>query len=136
MKRRHKFIAITAAVFTSTWLLLWLQLRARLVGQDLAVPSLRSRRRVAEHAFSLFGTAQHQREAFRMYSKQQDFEYRALKSALRPHQWREAIALEFDTRQRGVPSRRTTARHRLIWDVFGPFYNCPLQERVGTPSVL
>jgi hypothetical protein len=75
-----------------------------------------------------------QQEAIRIYHEQQNIEYAALQEALDSSKWQDAIAVQFDTSD--DPSARFTHRHRLIWDVFSPFYNCPSQQRVGTPRKL
>ena len=84
---------------------------------------------------SLFGSLQQEQEALRIYRKQQAFEYKVLRSALDVEVWKEAIAVQLDTTNDNTVAAATT-RHRLIWDTFAPFYNCPLKERVGTPPVL
>ncbi len=82
----------------------------------------------------LFPTIEQQQEANRIYHEHQDIEYAALQEALDISEWQEAIAVQFDTSD--DPSARFTHRHRLIWDIFSPFYSCPSQERVGTPRKL
>ena len=82
----------------------------------------------------LFPTVQQEQEANRIYHEQQNAEYAALQGALDISQWQEAIAVQFDVRD--DPSAQFTHRHRLIWDLFSPFYNCPLQQRVGSPKKL
>ncbi len=75
-----------------------------------------------------------QQEANRIYHEHQNIEYAALQEALASSKWQEAIAVQFDTSD--DPSARFTHPHRLIWDIFGPFYNRPSQQRVGTPRKL
>lgn len=82
----------------------------------------------------LFASAEHEQEAYRIYRELQDAEFTALKGALDISQWRESIAVQFDVSN--DPTAQFTTRHRLVWDVFSPFYNCPSQQRVGTPPRL
>ena len=93
-----------------------------------------SPRRRVTRSTSLFANVQHEREAYRIYRKQQDFEYLALSSALDIDTWQDGLSVEFDSS--ADPTASFTNRHTLVWDLFAPFYNCPLQERVGTPSIL
>lgn len=79
----------------------------------------------------LFPTLEQEQEASRIYHELQDAEYAALEGALDISQWQEAIAVQFDVSN--DPTASFTHRHRLIWDIFSPFYNCPSQQRVGTP---
>ena len=62
------------------------------------------------------------------------FEYNALQSALDVSVWQDGVSVQFDSS--ADPTARFTNRHRLVWDVFAPFYKCPLAERVGTPPIL
>ena len=82
----------------------------------------------------LFESLQQEKEAFRIYRKQQSFEYKALSSAQSIDTWQESLAVQFDPGNDRVAG--STNRHRLIWDIFAPFYPCPLQERIGTPPVM
>lgn len=82
----------------------------------------------------LFDSVRQEQEVFHIYRKQQNFEYKRLSSALDINTWQEAIAVQFDPSS--DPLAANTNRHRLIWDVFAPFYTCPLQERVGTPPIM
>ena len=83
---------------------------------------------------SLFANVEQEQEANRIYHELQDAEYVALEGALDISQWRESIAVQFDVSS--DPTAQFTTRHRLLWDVFSPFYNCPSQQRVGTPPRL
>jgi len=75
----------------------------------------------------LFPTIEQQQEAIRTYHEHQNIEYAALQEALDSSKWQEAISVQFDTSD--DPSARFTHRHRLIWDIFNPFFNCPSQQR-------
>ena len=79
---------------------------------------------------TLFGSRRQEEEAYRIYRELQQAEYTALQQALDSASWQEAIAVQFDTAQ--DPSIRFTHRHRLIWDVFSPFYR---YGRLPTPLV-
>ncbi len=82
----------------------------------------------------LFPTVEQEIEASRIYHELQEAEYAALQGALDISRWQEAIAVQFDVSD--DPTAQFTHRHRLIWDMFSPFYNCPSQQRVGTPPKL
>ena len=83
---------------------------------------------------ALFAHVEQEHEASRIYHELQDAEYAALEQALDISAWQEPIAVQFDVSN--DPTAQFTHRHRLIWDVFSPFYNCPSQQRVGTPPRL
>lgn len=86
-----------------------------------------------EQSSALFASQQQEQEAIRIYRQQQDFEYKVLESALDVDAGGDAIAIRLN------PGKDTFAassdRRRLVWDVFAPFYNCPLKQRVGTPPI-
>lgn len=65
---------------------------------------------------SIFATRMQEQEADKMYHRQQKHEYRVLDSALPPHQWQEATAVQFDA---SIDLNTTTHRPRLVWDIFG-----------------
>ncbi|KAL3161396.1 hypothetical protein ABBQ32_010286 [Trebouxia sp. C0010 RCD-2024] len=75
----------------------------------------------------IFHSIDEEHEAYRIYRQTQDNELKALKYALDPEEWGESVVVK--------PRVKATEGSRLIWDVFGPFYNCPSKERVGTPPV-
>ena len=64
---------------------------------------------------SIFATRIQEQEADKMYHRQQKHEYRVLDSALPPHQWQEATAVQFDA---SIDLNMTTHRPRLVWDIF------------------
>ena len=135
----YRLAAGTAIVFTT--LLLGLGLRtmsarwSRLDFWPAQQCRLNFSREPAHHLQDgLFPTIEQQQEANRIYQKHQTIEYAALQAALDSSEWQDAIAVQFDTSD--DPSARFTHRHRLIWDIFSPFYNCPSQQRVGTPRKL
>ncbi|KAL3161845.1 hypothetical protein ABBQ38_008935 [Trebouxia sp. C0009 RCD-2024] len=75
----------------------------------------------------IFHNIDDEHEAYRIYRQTQDRELLALKHALDPRQWGESVVVK--------PHVIPPEGARLIWDVFGPFYNCPSKERVGTPPM-
>lgn len=83
----------------------------------------------------LFDNLEQERAAFRVHRKQLSFEYKALQSALDVSVWQDGVSVR-RVDASADPTARFTNRHRLVWDVFAPFYNCPLTERVGTPAML
>lgn len=124
---------LIVAALASVWLCTWWGLRARLTGQFPVKRQPQSRS--LQDVMHLFSSSQDEHEVFRLYREQQEFEYKALRMAMQPAYWSEAIAVEFDLRRGRGPRTRAVRRHRLVWDVFGPFYSCPFQQRVGTPPI-
>lgn len=98
-----------------------------------AVVTPSPRRRVTRST-TLFANLHQEREAYRIYRKQQDFEYAAFSSALDVGIWQDGVSVQFDAS--ADPTARFTHRHRLVWDLFAPFYSCPSEQRVGTPPIL
>ncbi len=72
-----------------------------------------------------FPTIEQQQGTIRIYHEHHSTKCTALQEALDRSKWQEAIAVQFDPSN--DPSARFTHRHRLIWDIFSPFYNCPSQ---------